>query len=303
MSAVLEQDIEETDRNAVVFQRSTPDESMEEDRSSLLPHYGCSPFMDISVRDRYVLPADQLEIKKCALVEFVNLPVRSVVGSDENNAPGVSVSGNRARGLTGVEGSANYVQKTKSARACAAETAFAYRHNNAWGFQVFEVLTGRPDVFDIFRSVLPRRMNANEMYEHLLSLDGQFTGPAEAVRRQLITACEEFGGFGRDVLTASAQEVSDRKAGGKGKARYDKRDEKIAAGLGEPLPELSPTPVIQMPVQPAAPTIDLAPLAEIFKVQAEEAAREREENKARLDELAAQVASLKPRARMKTEKQ
>jgi hypothetical protein len=281
MSVQFEEEIEEKD--SVQFQRSEVSETMEEDRDALLPHYGCSPFMDIDVRDRIVLPSDQLIIQRCALVEFTNLPIRSLSGSDENSAPGVSVSGNRAHSIAGVEGSANYTRTTKSARACAAEMLFAYRHNNPWGFQVFDVLTGREDAFEIFRSVLPRRMNAAAMYKHLNSLD--VDGVAAIVRNQLITAYEEFSQFGEEIIAGSAQEIGDRKAGGKGKARYDRRDDKIALALGAPLPAINPVPQIQMPAQ--AP-IDLAPLADIFRTQAAEAARRDAESA----ELRRQVAEL-----------
>jgi hypothetical protein len=280
--------LEEEVQDAVTFQRSTPDESTEEDRSALLPHYGCSPFMDIDVRDRKVLPSTQLEIKRCALVEFVNIPLRIVSGSDENDAPGVAVSGNRARGLSGVEGNASYVQRTKSARACAAEMIFAYRHNNPWGFQVFEVLTGKEDAFEMFRSVLPRRMDAGQMYEHLQSLDGLLSGPAETVRLQLISACVEFSEFAHETITASVQERTDRHAGGKGKARYDKRDEKLANALGEKLPEINPTPVVHMPAQPVQQPVDLTPLVDIIREQQADARRRDE----KFEELQRQIAGL-----------
>lgn len=285
MSAVLKEEQDE-----VTFQRSQVEDEVE-DQSALLPHYGCSPFMDIDVRDRTVLPPDQLVIQRCALVEFTNIPYKVVPNSDEASAPGVAVEGNRATSVGGLAGSAAYARRTKSARACAEEMIFAYQYNNPWGFQVFTSLTGRNDAFEIFRSVLPRKMTAREMYDHLISL-GELTGPREQVRRQLVTACEEFIPFVEETLSASAQEIADRKAGGKGKARFDKRDEKLSLVSGDPLPDVQPKPVIQMPAQP---TVDLSPIAEIFKAQAEENQRAREEDRVRMEELAAQVAALSAR--------
>lgn len=238
--------------DAVGFQRATPAPTPTAAfaRRRALTHYGCSPVFDIDVRDRQVLPPDQLVIRRGDLVEFAGVSVAADISDGEHDAPGFDPNRDSREVPQGVTNTVRVPQKTKQPGDCAEEMRYAYGDANPWGFQVFDALTGYKEqygsdaAFEVFRSVLPRRMNLPDMVAHLegLELDDP---TAISVRDQLLTGCGEAANFSREVLDGSAQEIADRRAGSQGKAKYDRRDQKLAAALGEELPDAKQ---IQVPV-------------------------------------------------------
>jgi hypothetical protein len=259
--------------DAVGFQRSSPPQTLssEYERRRSLTHYGCSPAFDIDVRDRKVLPPEQGVIRRCDLVQFAGVPVAAEVGGAEASPPDVEMGtdGKPLPGLyRGPAGGARVPQKTKQPGDCAEEMRYAYGDANPWGFQVFDALTGLdPDeAFGVFRSVLPRKMTLPDLVAHLEGLGELDDGRAESVRAQLLTGSLEAAEYSRSTLDGSAQEIADRRAGSHGKAKYDKRDEKLAAALGEQLPQVKP-----LPANPPAPPpgLDAAALDALLKTAEE----------------------------------
>lgn len=215
-------------------------------------HYGCSPAFDISLAGRNVGTHFNGMIRKCALAAFRNTEERvNLAKGDE--APPAALS-------VGSDPGGRYYMTEKTAYDCATEIRFAYNNTNSWGFVIFDDLTGLS--FEaarrIFQTVLPRPMNLPQMADHLSTQavfdvqeigDTRAEGIAESVRATLLRGVGEAMAFCRETLDASAQEVSERRSGGHGKAKFDRRDELLAAALGETLPNIT-----AMPQQQPAPT-------------------------------------------------
>lgn len=248
---------EEDEQDATGFQRSTSPLRPARARRSET-HYGCSPAFDIDVRDRKVLPPDQLVIRKGDLIEFVPVSVAAETEGGESAPPDVEMDA-QGKPVPGVYRSSptavRVPQTTKQPGDCADEMRWAYADANPWGFQVFDVLTGLDpeDAFKVFKSVMPRRMNIPEAIAHLESLeiteDFYRDADAEVVRQQLLSGFADAALYSRTVLEGSQQEIADRNAGSKGKAQYDARDRKVSAALGEvlPNPRASAPPPVNVP--------------------------------------------------------
>jgi hypothetical protein len=229
------------------------------------PHYGCSPVFNINIAGRNVLKG-VIEIKAGALVEFNNLEEHTAL------EPGESTENKRVAETP----SGEYAVSQKTARACAEEMRHAYNATNPWGFQVFDCLTGREHrelKRQLFKLVFPRPLPLPQLIDDLeinasvRVLEAQFPDVsingltpeecAEEVRRQLLTGAREAQFFSQETLEGSAQEIADRQAGAHGKARYDRRDYKLAGALGVTLKQpiaaeqAKPAPAPQQGIDPA----------------------------------------------------
>lgn len=244
---------------------------LQEYRNLSATRWGMSPAFDIKISDRIVLPDGVQVIKRMTMTPFRNREYRVLRGDDTGSMPSNPEVG------FGAPSDVQLEVHEKTAYACAEEIRHAYANNNPWGFTVFNALTGLDAkiVAGILKAVLPRPMPLPEMLEYLEAvspiniaetkwpegelarLNGQSMScadVAESVRAQLLEGAGQAYTFADSTYEDTDGEIHEKANGGKGRARADGRDKKVAEALSRPVPTVRPKD--QAPVQAQAPAIN-----------------------------------------------